>query len=140
MMLTTKARYAIIGIIEIAESKSSRPIRLCEISEKHGITIRYLEQIFMKLKNSGVVRAIKGPGGGYVLSTSLDSITLADIIDAVEENMIMTRCSHCKSYISKQIRCKTHNLWEGFGIHIKKYFQDISIADVINQTIVKTNV
>ena len=140
MMLTTKARYAIIGIIEIAESKSPKPIRLCEISEKHGITIRYLEQIFMKLKNSGIVSAIKGPGGGYVLNTSLESLNLADIIEAVGENMTMTRCSNCKSYITAKVRCKTHNLWEGLSAHIKKYFKDISIADVINQTVVKTNV
>jgi Rrf2 family transcriptional regulator, iron-sulfur cluster assembly transcription factor len=133
MMLTTKARYAVMAIVEMACTKNIKPIKLEEVSLKQQIPLNYLEQIFCKLKNAGIVGSIRGPGGGYVLKAKLNEITIAAIIDAVEENLQMTRCSEevKAGCMPDHTKCKTHDLWFGLGIHIRNYFESISIADVI---------
>ena len=133
MMLTTKGRYAVMAILEVAPLSAGRPIKLSEIAEKQNISLHYLEQIFSKLKRAEIVRAVRGPGGGYILNGALNKIKIADIIDAVEENIEMTRCSaktKAGCMIDKS-RCKSHHLWKGLGDHIRNYFDSISIADVI---------
>jgi Rrf2 family iron-sulfur cluster assembly transcriptional regulator len=131
-MLTTKSRYAVMAIIEVAARDSSSPIRLADISEKQDIPLSYLEQIFLKLKNANLVRSVKGPGGGYHLNLSSDQITIENIVDAVEENLKMTRCAKDKNCRKDGVNCKTHDLWKGLGRHIRAYFASISIADVIS--------
>ena len=132
MMLTTKSRYAVMAVIEVAARDSKTPIRLADISEKQNIPLNYLEQIFLKLKKANLVRSVKGPGGGYHLNLSSKEISIENIVDAVEENLKMTRCSKDKNCRKNGVNCKTHDLWKGLGRHIRAYFANISIDDVIS--------
>ncbi len=130
MMLTTKSRYAVTAMIEVASS-GKHPIKLSDISVKQNISLSYLEQIFSKLKKANLVISIKGPGGGYLLNNSSKEISIADIIDAVDENLKMTRCATDNTCRRGGINCNTHNLWKGLSAQIRNYFANISIADVI---------
>ncbi len=132
MMLTTKSKYAVMGMLYIANVNHSNPVGLAEIAKKQNIALGYLEQLFNKLKVSGIVKSIKGPRGGYLLSRSLKEITIDNIIDAVEENIKITRCSSNKGCLSLNIKCSAHYLWEGLEHHIRSYFNNISLEDVIS--------
>ena len=133
MMLTTKSRYAVTSLIDIANVAANSPVNLADISIRQNISISYLEQIFAKLKNAGIVNAIKGPGGGYVLAKGLDQINIKHVIDAVEEKMMMTQCGNDlkKSCLKNNTKCSTHNLWHNLSNHINSYLNSISIKDVI---------
>jgi Rrf2 family iron-sulfur cluster assembly transcriptional regulator len=131
MMLTTKSRYAVMAIVEVASSQSTRPIKLADISNKQTIPLNYLEQIFLKLKKANIVKSVKGPGGGYCLNVPSESLNIIEIIDAVEENTKMTRCSVDKSCRKNGAKCMTHDLWKGLGNQIRSYFSSISVADVM---------
>ena len=137
MMLTTKGRYAVASLIDLAILGSIKPVALLDIAIRQNISIRYLEQIFLKLKNAGLVRSVKGPGGGYVLCKGLEEITIKEIIDAAEEKMEMTRCGNSleKACQKNNTRCVAHNLWNGLGNHINTYLHNISIKDVIENRI-----
>ncbi len=132
MMLTKKSRYAVMAIIEVASQNSSTPVRLADIAASQNIPLNYLEQIFLKLKKANLVLSVKGPGGGYYLEHSLDQISIESIIDAVEENLKMTNCSKDKNCRKGGINCKTHNLWKGLGLHIRNYFANISVDDIVS--------
>ena len=93
MILTTKGRYAAMAVIEIADDKSGNPVSLLTISQRQKISLSYLEQIFSGLKKSGIVKSVKGPGGGYLLGKNRDEITVAEIIKAIGEPIKMTRCT-----------------------------------------------
>lgn len=133
MKLTSKGRYAVMAILQVAPRNAIKPITLMQISRQQNISLNYLEQIFLKLKKAGIVRSIKGPGGGYILCNELSEIKIADIIDAVNENTTMTRCSikHQENCIQSRTKCNAHDLWKGLEKHIRNYFEVISIADVI---------
>lgn len=131
MMLTTKSRYAVMAIVEVASSQSTRPIKLADISNKQTIPLNYLEQIFLKLKKANIIKSVKGPGGGYCLNVPSASLNIIEIIDAVEENTKMTRCSVDKSCRKNGAKCMTHDLWKGLGNQIRSYFSSISVADVM---------
>jgi Rrf2 family iron-sulfur cluster assembly transcriptional regulator len=131
MILTTKARYAVMAIIEIADSDSTRPTSLSLISQKQDISLSYLEQIFACLKNAGIVRSIKGPGGGYVLGKEHHEITVAEIIRAIGEPIKMTRCmDDKKGCMTVTTKCKTHHLWRGLENNIYDYLNSISLQDI----------
>ncbi|XVN41692.1 MAG: Rrf2 family transcriptional regulator [Rickettsia endosymbiont of Argas persicus] len=134
MMLTTKGRYAVMAILEMASSVGNEPITLSEISIKQNISINYLEQIFSKLKKANLVKAIRGTKGGYILVGSLEEVKISDIMDAVNENFIMTGCykKSIKNCASNTIKCNSHKLWKGFGKHIRDYFENISVKDALN--------
>ena len=131
MMLTTKSRYAVMAIVEVATSQTTRPIKLADISNKQTIPLNYLEQIFLKLKKANIVKSVKGPGGGYCLNVPAESLNIIEIIDAVEENTKMTRCSVDKTCRKNGAKCMTHDLWKGLGNQIRSYFSSISVADVM---------
>jgi Rrf2 family transcriptional regulator, iron-sulfur cluster assembly transcription factor len=135
MMLTTRSRYAVMAVTEVASRNSQLPVKLADISEKQDIPLNYLEQIFLRLKKANLVRSVKGPGGGYCLNRLSSQIFIEDIIDAVEENLKMTRCSDGINCMKNGLKCKTHDLWMGLGDHIRKYFSNISVADVISGNI-----
>ena len=139
MMLTTKSRYAVMAVMEVASGDGNTPMKLADISANQNIPLNYLEQIFLKLRKASLVRSVKGPGGGYYLNSSSDQITVEHIIDAVEENLKMTRCSKDKSCRSNGVKCRTHDLWKGLGRQIRNYFAAISIADVISGEISISN-
>lgn len=121
-----------MAIIEVASRNEASPMKLADISINQNIPLSYLEQIFLKLKKADLVISVKGPGGGYYLKNASGNISLIDIIDAVEENLKMTNCAKDKSCRKNGVNCQTHNLWKGLGKHIRSYFSDISIADVIS--------
>ncbi|MDX2082779.1 MAG: Rrf2 family transcriptional regulator [Rickettsiales bacterium] len=128
MILTTKARYAVIAVIDIAESKSHQPISLLMISQRQKISLSYLEQIFARLKKAGIVASVKGPGGGYILGKNRDQITVAEIIKAIGEPIKMTRCSDAtKGCVIKKTKCKSHHLWSGLENKIYEYLNSISL-------------
>lgn len=137
MMLTTKGRYAVMAILEMASNISSEPITLNEISVKQNISLNYLEQIFSKLKKADLVKAIRGSKGGYILIGNLEEIKISDIMDAVNENFIMTTCykKSVKTCVPDTIKCNSHKLWKGLSKHIRDYFENISIKDALNLNI-----
>ena len=117
MMLTTKSRYAVMAVIEVAANTTGLPMKLSDISTNQDIPLNYLEQIFLKLKKADLVKSVKGPGGGYQLNVTSDQITIENIIDAVDENLKMTRCSKDKNCKKNGIHCQTHNLWKGLSTY-----------------------
>ena len=130
MILTTKARYAVMAVIEISEEKNSQPISLQVISEKQKISLSYLEQIFACLKKDGIVASVKGPGGGYVLGKKREEITVADIIKAIGEHVKMTRCSTKEGCVKVSSKCKTHHLWRGLENKIYEYLDSVSLSSL----------
>ncbi len=134
MMLTTKGRYAVMAILEMASNVGDEPIALHRISSKEKISPNCLKQIFSKLKKAHLVKAIRGPNGRYILIGKLEEIRIPDIMDAVNENFIMTDCykksiTNCASNTTK---CNAYKLWKGFGKNTIGYFENISVKDALN--------
>lgn len=138
MNLGTKARYAVMAMVELASREDAKPVRLAELADSQEMTVPYLEQIFGKLRQAGLVQSVRGPGGGYVLARKAEEIFIAEIIGAVEESVKMTRCaSHEESgCMAENTRCATHDLWEGLQRHIHGYLQSITLADVRERRVV----
>ncbi len=136
MILGTKARYAVMALVEMAGRDTDRAITLAELSKSQEITVPYLEQIFRKLKKGGLVRSLRGPGGGYVLSRPAENIFIAEIVEAVDESLQMTRCEPNKTTgcMVNKSRCMTHDLWAGLGKQIHDYLSGISLVDVRSKT------
>jgi Rrf2 family iron-sulfur cluster assembly transcriptional regulator len=135
MILTTKGRYAVMAIIEIADNIEGKPVSLLTISENQKISLSYLEQIFSCLRKSGIVASVKGPGGGYILGKNRAEITVAEIIKAIGEQIKMTRCDSVKKNClgkSGKAKCKTHQLWKGLENSIYQYLASISLQDICN--------
>lgn len=137
MILGTKSRYAVMAMTELAMRNSDKPVTLADIAEAQQIPLAYLEQIFVKLKRSGLVRSVRGPGGGYVLARGAADTWVSDIIMAVDESLKMTRCEHGSGAgcMAGKTRCLTHELWEGLGAQIFDYLRSISLSDICNRNI-----
>ena len=134
MKLTSKGRYAVMAMADLAKNHSPRPMPLNEISLRQGISILYLEQLFLKLKQNSLVSSTRGPSGGYVLSKSPDQIKLSNIISAVNEEVKTLKCNKNskKGCNGKSVKCITHNLWDELGEHINLFFEQKSLEDVLN--------
>ena len=134
MKLSSKGRYAVMAMADLAKNHDPRPISLNEISLRQGISILYLEQLFLKLKQNSLVNSTRGPHGGYVLSKSPDQIKLSNIISAVDEEVKMLKCNKNskKGCNGKSVKCITHNLWDELGEHINLFFEQKSLKDVLN--------
>jgi len=134
MKLSSKGRYAVMAMADLAKNDNPRPVPLNEISLRQGISILYLEQLFLKLKQNNLVRSTRGPSGGYVLSKSPDQIKLSNIISAVNEEVKTLKCNKNskKGCNHKSIKCITHNLWDELGEHINLFFEQKSLEDVLN--------
>jgi Rrf2 family iron-sulfur cluster assembly transcriptional regulator len=132
MILSTKGRYAVMAMVDLAAQPPHKPVGLALIAERQEIPLAYLEQIFARLKRAGLVASMRGPGGGYKLGRTADAITVAEIIPASEEKLKMTRCDgHTNAgCMAKKARCLTHDLWEGLSAQIEHYLQSITLADV----------
>ena len=131
MILGTKARYAVMAMVELAGRAPGVPVSLAELATSQEITLPYLEQIFSKLKARGLVASVRGPGGGYVLAQEGSAITIAHIVCAVDESLKMTRCeTHESGCLNKKTRCITHHLWEGLEKQIYNYLSGITLADM----------
>ncbi len=131
MILGTKARYAVMAMVELAGREEGKPVALAEIAESQEITVPYLEQIFGKLRAGGLVKSVRGPGGGYVLARSARDICVHEIVSAAEESLQMTRCGNSGSgCMATKTQCVTHHLWEGLEHKIDSYLKSISLDDV----------
>ena len=133
MKLTSKGRYAVMAMADLAKNYVNEPISLTEISLRQGISIDYLEQLFSKLRKNNLVQSARGPSGGYLLSKPPDEIKLLSIISAVDEKIKTVKCrkESKKACNGKSIKCITHNLWDDLEIHINKFFEDNTLNDVL---------
>ena len=139
MKLTSKGRYAVMAMADLAKVSNDQPTNLSEISLRQGISISFLEQIFSKLKKSNLVYSSRGPSGGYLLSKSPSEIKLLSIIKAVDEKVKTVGCKKesKKSCTGKSIKCITHNLWDDLEKHINSFFEKNTLEDIVyksNQT------
>ncbi len=141
MILSTKGRYAVMALVDIAVHCQNGPVRLASVSERQGLDLGYLEQIFSKLKKVGLVASVRGPGGGYMLGRPKTDISISDIMFAVEENIKMTRCQRetGQGCLQDKTRCAAHHLWEDLGDHIYRFLRGISLEDVCQKRLRKTN-
>ena len=134
MKLSSKGRYAVMAMADLAKNHDPRPVSLNEISLRQGISILYLEQLFFKLKQNNLVNSTRGPSGGYALSKSPDQIKLSNIISAVDEEVKMLKCNKNskKGCNGKSVKCIAHSLWDELGEHINLFFENKSLEDVLN--------
>jgi len=139
MMLTTKGRYAVMAVVDIASQKSDNPIGLADIARRQDIKVAYLEQIISKLRLKGLLKSVRGPGGGYKLNKKCAKITIAEVIDAIEEPIKMTRCGSKDGCGENNIKCSTHELWQGLGDNIFDYLNSITIKDVCDGNVKNLN-
>lgn len=133
MRLTTKGRFAVTAMIDLAMNAQKHAVKLNAISERQQISLSYLEQLFSKLRRAGLVESIRGPGGGYVLGKSADQINIAQIIAAAEDKLDATLCSG-KANCHSGAPCLTHNLWENLNHTINEYLSNITLANLLEQT------
>jgi len=129
MRLTTKGRYAVTAILDLALHAKERPVSLADISERQGISISYLEQLFSKLRRNELVTSVRGPGGGYLLGRPEKDIFIAEVVDAVDESIDATRCAG-EGDCQNGEKCLTHELWQGLSKQIHSFLSGISIADL----------
>ena len=132
MRLTTKGRYAVTAMLDLAMHQSSVPISLADISRRQGISLSYLEQLFSRLRRSELVESTRGPGGGYQLARGSDVITVAEVIAAVDEEIDATRC-HREGNCHNDARCLTHDLWIDLTDHIHEFLAGISLGELIRR-------
>tara|TARA_B100001123_G_scaffold307169_1_gene343211 strand:- start:228 stop:665 length:438 start_codon:yes stop_codon:yes gene_type:complete len=136
MKLSSKGRYAVMAMADLAKNNVEKPTSISEISLRQGISISFLEQIFLKLKKNDLVKSSRGPSGGYILSRSPEEITLSSIIQAVDESVKTLGCKKesKKGCNGKSIKCITHNLWDDLEIYINNFFEKNTLKDIIYRT------
>ena len=133
MRLSTKGRYAVTAMLDLAINGRDGPVTLAEVSENQGISLSYLEQLFAALRSKQLVRGVRGPGGGYYLGRASDEISIANIICAVDEWVEFTRCRGRQNCHGGK-RCLTHNLWNDLSERIYLFLEDITLADLIEKS------
>jgi len=131
MRLTTKGRFAVTAMVDLAMRQNRGPVTLAAISERQHISLSYLEQLFGKLRRAKLVSSVRGPGGGYNLAQPTQSVTVADIVTAVDEPLDATQCGG-KENCHDEKRCMTHDLWAGLNKHIHTYLAQISLEQLIH--------
>ena len=132
MKLTNKGRYAVMAMADLASNGKKRPISLSEISIRQNISLAYLEQIFLQLKNNKLVRSSRGANGGYILEKPASEIKLSNIIFAVDEEVKTLNCkkSSKRGCNNKSTKCITHNLWDALDQHINGFFEKVKLQDL----------
>lgn len=135
MKLSTKGRYAVMAMVDLACNSNGSPVALADIADRQEISLSYLEQLFGKLRKGGLVKSVRGPGGGYLLSRPAQQTRVSDIILAVDEPIQTTRCTPgspagCHNHKG---RCLTHDLWEELGNQIYLYLSSVSLGDVVER-------
>ena len=132
MKLTSKGRYAVTAVLDIALNAEKGPVSLADISERQHISLSYLEQLFAKLRRDGLVKSVRGPGGGYQLGLPSDQISVGMIISAVNENINVTKClgrGNCQN----GVECLTHTLWEDLSNRIESFLNEITLAELVSK-------
>ena len=135
MKLTTKGRYAVMAMADLAINENLKPISLSEISIRQNISLSYLEQLFVKLKNNHLVKSVRGPHGGYVLEKKAKDIKLSSIIFAVNEEVKTLNCkkNSKKGCDGRTVKCITHNLWDDLEKHINGFFENKNLNELISK-------
>jgi Rrf2 family iron-sulfur cluster assembly transcriptional regulator len=137
MKLTSKGRYAVTAILDLAFHEQSGPVSLSHISQRQDISLSYLEQLFTRLRKYGLVSSTRGPGGGYALSRPAKRIAVAEVIAAVDELIDTTRCSGAENCHGGQ-QCLTHDLWDDLGARIHAFLGEISLQDLLDKEGIRT--
>ena len=132
MRLTTKGRYAVTAMLDLALRQEQGPIRLAGISDRQGISLSYLEQLFAQLRRQELVRSVRGPGGGYHLGRHASTISVAEVIAAVNEDTDTTRCGGAGDCHEGEI-CLTHHLWQDLSDQVRDFLQSISLGDLVER-------
>ena len=130
MRLTTKGRFAVTAMLDLAIHEDGRPVTLAEISERQAISLSYLEQLFSRLRQGGLVKSVRGPGGGYRVALPLEDLSVSAIIRAVDEHIDATQCGgneNCKD----EKRCMTHDLWTALNHKIFDYLEGVSLDQLV---------
>ena len=136
MKLTTKGRYAVTAILDLALHQGQGPITLADIAQRQGISLSYLEQLFSRLRKEGLVSSMRGPGGGYTLGRDAGEIFIAQVITAVDEKVDTTKCGGAHNCHNNQ-RCLTHDLWMDLSRRIYDYLNRISLQELMSRSGVK---
>jgi Rrf2 family iron-sulfur cluster assembly transcriptional regulator len=134
--LTTKGRYAVTAMLDLAIHYGEGPITLADIAQRQGISLSYLEQLFSRLRKRSLVSSVRGPGGGYSLGKEAREIYVGEVISAVDENMDTTRC-HGAHNCQNNERCLTHDLWSDLSNQIYSYLNNISLQDLMDRQAVR---
>lgn len=132
MRLTTKGRYAVTAMLDLALHACNGPVALADVSMRQGISLSYLEQLFSKLKHRSLVKSVRGPGGGYVLNAEDYDISIASIIDAVDESIDTTKCKDQAGCQGGE-KCLTHYLWSDLSSQIHDFLSDITLNDLMKK-------
>ena len=130
MRLTTKGRFAVTAMMDLALCGGAEPVTLAEISARQHISLSYLEQLFGKLRRQGLVKSVRGPGGGYRLARAMQDISVAEIIRAVDEPIDATQCGG-KENCQDDRKCLTHDLWANLNNHIFSYLRAVTLAELV---------
>ena len=135
MKLTTKGRYAVMALADMATYANEKPISLTEISLRQNISLSYLEQLFLKLKRKNLVKSVRGSNGGYILVKPASEIRLSNIIFAVDETVKTLNCKKesKRGCNHKSMKCITHNLWDDLEQHINSFFEKIKLEDLVDR-------
>jgi len=132
MRLTTKGRFAVTAMVDLAMRQTRGPVTLAAISERQHISLSYLEQLFGRLRRRKLVSSVRGPGGGYRLAQPMQSVSVADIVIAVDEPLDATQCGG-KENCADDKRCMTHDLWATLNKKMHEYLSSVSLADLVAQ-------
>lgn len=132
MQLTTRGRYAVTAMLDLALHAGNRPLRLADIAARQGISLSYLEQLFACLRRDGLVASVRGPGGGYRPGRPLDQISVGQIIDAVNERIDVTRCDGRGDCQQGDV-CLTHHLWSDLSDNLHEFLAQITLADLLRR-------
>ncbi len=131
MRLTTKGRFAVTAMIDVAMHGTKGPVTLAGVSERQKISLSYLEQLFGRLRRHGLVESVRGPGGGYHLARAPEAISIADVIVAVDEPIDATQCGGRESCQEDGERCMTHELWANLNAHIFAFLRGVTLAQLV---------
>ena len=132
MRLTTKGRYAVTAMLDLALNAQQGPVSLADISERQSISVSYLEQLFAKLRKGGLVASMRGPGGGYQLARGSHEIYVAEIIDAVDERVDATRCGG-QGDCQQGVTCLTHELWSDLSNQLHAFLESINLQELVDR-------
>lgn len=142
MRITTKGRYALRAMTNLAGNGTDKPKAIKNIAAEEDISPEFLEQIFFKLKKTGIISSVRGPGGGFVLSRSPDQVTVREIFEAVEEGLDLTPCTSCNDdgtpvVCSKQDTCLVHDVWQEASEHINSFFDGMTLQGIMDKNAAK---
>ncbi len=138
MRLTTKGRFAVTAMLDLAMNEAEKPVTLAGISERQNISLSYLEQLFSRLRRNALVKSVRGPGGGYRIAKPLNEISVSQIISAVDELIDATQCGGQEN-CHDEGRCMTHDLWTSLNVKILEYLSGVSLADLVASNDAKAN-